>query len=72
MPVERLDLAKKLAVVSEGDEDLRVGTDGGLKDGEGTVRGERCRNGGKGARKKWMEERMGRTVSTGQRNGRGA
>jgi hypothetical protein len=52
MPVERLDLAKKLAVVSEGDEDLRVGTDGGLKDGEGTVRGERCRNGGKGARKK--------------------
>lgn len=34
--VEGLDTGQELAVVADGDEDLGVGTDGGLEDGEGS------------------------------------
>jgi hypothetical protein len=36
MAVEGLDTGKKLAVVANGNEDLVVGSDGGVEDAEGT------------------------------------
>ena len=36
MTVEGLDTGEELAVVANGDEDLVVGSDGGVEDAEGT------------------------------------